>query len=163
MWPSRRLIQTGLFGVTESIHACVGSSPPQFSWSQSPFVIHVPAGTVLANAAIRRMNSSFVRRIAQLNRRQREAAVDEMHVRVGESGDDHGPVRVDDPRRGRRALPDLGARADERDAIARDGDGIGPRMRGVARPDAGIDDGEGDHRGLREWEHSPITHAPAAQ
>ena len=58
MWPSRRLIHTGLFGVTESIHERCGRSPPQFWWSQSPTVIQVPAGTVAANAFTRAMNSA---------------------------------------------------------------------------------------------------------
>ncbi len=44
--------------MTASIHARVGSTPPQRSWSQSPFSIQVPAGTLRANAAMRATNSS---------------------------------------------------------------------------------------------------------
>ena len=61
MWPSVRLIHTGLFGVTESIQSLVGSSPPQSEWSQSPPMIQVCAGTVSAKSLMRLMNSAFVR------------------------------------------------------------------------------------------------------
>ena len=36
MCSSRRLTHTGFRGVTASIHSLLGSSPPQFWWSQSP-------------------------------------------------------------------------------------------------------------------------------
>jgi hypothetical protein len=60
MWPSSRVTHTGLFGVTESIQSRRGSSPPQSSWSQLPFVIHAPGGSVFAYSPMRRANSRGV-------------------------------------------------------------------------------------------------------
>ena len=60
MWPSSRWIQTGVFGVTESIHSFRGSSPPQFWWSQFPCRIQAPAGIMAACSLMRRTNSSRV-------------------------------------------------------------------------------------------------------
>ena len=58
--PSRRLIHTGVFGVTESIQSRRGSSPPHCSWSQFPSVIHAPAGSAAAYCLMRPMNSAGV-------------------------------------------------------------------------------------------------------
>src|SRR2546425_4486493 len=60
-WPSSRFTNTGLSGVTESIHSRRGSGwPGQRGWSQSPPVIHWPGFRVLAYCFNRRTNSAGV-------------------------------------------------------------------------------------------------------
>ena len=87
--------------------------------------------------------------IAQLDRGQPMPAGDEVHVCVDEAGHHHSPARIDDPRAGSRKLPDLGAGSDRRDPLAAHRDRIRPWPPFVPRPDASVDDGEGDGIGSR--------------
>jgi len=67
MCPSKRLTQTGLSGLTGSIHSFRGSSGGwNCSWSQSPLSIQLPAGSSAALAAIRLTNSSRLRQSRSL-------------------------------------------------------------------------------------------------
>ena len=60
-WPSSLLRNTGLSGVTESIHSCRGSGcPGQSVWSQSPPKIHSPGASRPAYSRSWRMNSPGV-------------------------------------------------------------------------------------------------------
>ncbi len=71
MWPSRRLTQTGLSGVTASIQSRRGSSTGSNCWwSQSPFRIQRPGPSSRALAAMRAAKSSrlFASRRAMLFR-----------------------------------------------------------------------------------------------
>jgi hypothetical protein len=81
-------------------------------------------------------------RVAQLHGRQREAAVEEVDVRIHEAGDHHHPSGVHRPGRGARSLLHLGARSHGVDAFAADQHGVGPGPPRVAGPDPGVDDGE---------------------
>ena len=125
MWPSSRLTQTGWFGVAASIHPRVR----QLAAPQA--VVPVAAGDPGAGRHGRRKcldaaDELLARlRIAQLHRRQPEAAVEEVHVRVDEARDDQPPRRIH-RRHARRALTDLVAGADGDDLLAIDGDRFGP-------------------------------------
>ena len=60
-WPSSRFTNTGLFGVTESIHSWRGNGwPGQRVWSQSPPRIHSPRLSRPAYSLSRRTNSCGV-------------------------------------------------------------------------------------------------------
>ncbi len=143
MWPSSRLTHTGWFGVAASIQSRRGSSPPQSVWSQSPPVIHVPGGTVAANALMRATNSSRVRGVAQLHRRQTESAIEEVNVRIDEAGYDEPSVEI----HGLAAvcLSDVGCPADGDDTVAGNDDRFGFGLRGIAGPDPPVHERHRDH------------------
>ena len=69
-----------------------------------------------------------------------EGAVQHVEVRVDDAGHDGAPARVDDARGG--ALPAVSARiraaADEDDALALQGDGLGGRLGRVGGEDVGV-------------------------
>ena len=58
--PSYRWTKSGWSPVTESIHSFCGSSPPQFSWSQSPPWIQASPGCAIQYAFMVLMKSCFV-------------------------------------------------------------------------------------------------------
>src|SRR5438477_7101619 len=76
--------------------------------------------------------------VAQLDRRQGEAAVNEVHVRVDEARHDHHPARIDRRARTGCALPNLGARTHRGEALAVELQRISPWPALVARPDASV-------------------------
>ena len=57
IWLSYLEMNRGWLPVTESIHSLLGSSPPQFSWSQLPSITQVESGCDLQNSLILLMNS----------------------------------------------------------------------------------------------------------
>src|SRR6185437_14857489 len=85
-------------------------------------------------------------RVAQLHRRQREAAIEEMHVGVDESRHQHRAVRVDDARVRSGHLSYFGARSHRSERVAAHRDRVRPGTRRVARPHARVHD---DHRHRR--------------
>jgi hypothetical protein len=94
----------------------------------------------------------FVRRarVAKLHGRKTESADQKVNVRVDESGNHQLSARIDhaDIAGGRsNALHDFGARANGSDAIAAGQEGVGPPAAIVARPDVGVNDGNGFGRG----------------
>ena len=131
--------------MTASIQSRRGSSPPHSVWSQSPPVIQVPGGTVAANALMRATNSSRVARIAKLHGCQAESAVEEVHVRVDEAGNDELSAEIDDLG-GSGSLPDVGRdvpTATIRSPAMAIASAFG--LRRVAGPDPAVDECQRDH------------------
>ena len=83
-------------------------------------------------------------RVPQLNGCEPEPALDEVNVRVDETGNDEPSAEVEDLTAG-CARADVGGGPDGHDAIAGDGDGLGFWLRGTAGPDAAVDERKRDH------------------
>ena len=117
---------------------------PSSVWSQSPPVIHVPAGTVAANAVDARDERLARRGIPELDGREPEPAIEEVNVGIDEAGHDEPAAEIHDLGAvGTRA--DVGRAADRDDSIAGDDDRFGFGLRGVAGPDPAVDERQRDH------------------
>ena len=139
MWPSSRLIHTGLSGVTASIQSRDGSSPPHSVWSQSPPVIHAPRLLLLGELADAADELVARAGVAKLHRRQPQAAVDQVDVRIDQPRHDQPVAGVDHLRLVAAILLQLLARADGHDLFVAHGNGLGPRAVRVGRPDAALE------------------------
>ena len=132
-------MNTGLFGVTESIHWRAGSGlPAQFSWSQSPPRIHSPGRRSSAKALSRPMNSSGVLELRRSTLASWKPPSTKWRWPSMSPGTTIALPLASTFVFGPTSAATVTAVAHSDDRVTARGDGAGPRLGGVAGPHPAI-------------------------